>query len=576
LYKLSDNIERKFIEVVDVSDWEIETESGWEPITSTNKTIEYEIYRVILSNGLELLCADTHILMQEDYSEIFAVDSIGSLIRTKQGIANVVSVEKTGIFDNMYDLSVDSVEHTYYTNDILSHNSTTTVGFILWYSIFSEMKTVAILANKERTSREILSRYKLAYEHLPLWMQQGVLEWNKGTIELENGCKVIAASTSSSAIRGQSINLLYLDEFAFVPNNIADEFFASVYPTISSGTTSKIIISSTPNGMNHFYKICSEAKENRNGFKLLEITWRNVPGRDEKWEADQRSTLGEDKFLQEMEGEFLGSSGTLISTTGLKSLSFIPPLFSPIDGLDIYHEVEQDKNYVIIADTARGNGGDYSALVVIDIDEVPYKITAKYRNNTISPMMFPDIIVNVARLYNSAYLLIENNDAGGQVADTVLYELEYDNMFYTENIRGSTQLTQSGNRRRINGIRTDKRNKRLGCIALKSLVEGRKLLIQDFEIITELSTFIHKKDTYMADDGHNDDLVMCLVLFSWMSTQPFFKDLSNTDIRQKLFDEKIRQMEESMPPMPFTNESIAEAESRYIEDGVVWEIGVSM
>lgn len=488
----------------------------------------------------------------------------------------VVTLDKGLVQISLYDYQKDIVDACHNERKVAmkmtrqSGKTTTTVGYILWYILFNEMKTCALLANKERTAREILSRVKLAYENLPIWMQQGVVEWNKGSIDLENGSKVVAASTSSSAIRGTTINLLYLDEFAFVPNNIADEFFSAVYPTISSGTTSKIIISSTPNGMNHFYKICAEAKQGRNGFKLIEVDWRKVPGRDERWAADQRATLGEDKFLQEMEGEFLGSAGTLISTSALKSMSFVDSLKRILDGLDIYKEVEPKRNYVLVADTARGTGQDYSAFVVVDIDEVPYRIVAKYRNNVISPMLFPNIIVQAAKYYNDAFLLIENNDAGGQVADTILNDLDYDNMFHTEEVRGTTQLNQRFGS--ITGVRTTKKVKRLGCNALKSLVESHKLIIEDYDIINELATFILKRDTYQADDGCNDDLAMCLVLFSWMTTQSFFRDLTNTDIRQKLFDEKIRQLEDEMLPFPTNSEEIQEQEKYIIESGVAWEV----
>jgi hypothetical protein len=489
----------------------------------------------------------------------------------------VVTIDRGLVQISLYPYQKDIVESCHNERKVAmkmtrqSGKTTTTVGYILWYILFNEMKTCALLANKERTAREILSRVKLAYENLPIWMQQGVVEWNKGSIDLENGSKVVAASTSSSAIRGTTINLLYLDEFAFVPNNIADEFFSAVYPTISSGSTSKIIISSTPNGMNHFYKICTEAKQGRNGFKLIEVDWRKVPGRDERWAQDQRATLGEDKFLQEMEGEFLGSAGTLISTSALKSLSFVDCLKNILGGLQIYTEVQSKKNYVLVADTARGTGLDYSAFVVVDIDEVPYRIVAKYRNNVISPMLFPNIIVQAAKYYNDAFLLIENNDAGGQVADTILNDLDYDNMFYTEEVRGTTLLNQRMGA--ITGVRTTKKVKRLGCNALKSLVESHKLIIEDYDIINELATFILKRDTYQADDGCNDDLAMCLVLFSWMTTQPFFRDLTNTDIRQKLFDEKIKQMEEDMLPFPSNNEEAEKAEKYSVEDGIVWETG---
>lgn len=447
--------------------------------------------------------------------------------------------------------------------------TTTTMGYLLWFILFNEQKQVAILANKEATSKEILGRIKLAYENLPLWLQQGVVEWNKISIDLENGCKIIASSTSSSAIRGFTFALIYLDEFAFVPHNIADEFFTSVYPTISSGKTSKIIISSTPNGMNHFYKLCIESGTGymqngtkRNGFKLIEINWRQVPGRDQKWADEQRAILGENKFLQEMECEFLGSAGTLISNAALKSLAFVDSMKKMLDGLEIYEEVDPTHSYVLSADTARGTGKDYSAFTVIDVTQKPYKVVAKYRNNVISPMLFPNVIQQVGKHYNEAYLLIENNDLGAQVADILMHDLEYDNMFTSEeDKKGMTRVGQKLSKKL--GIKTTKTTKRIGCNALKSLIENQQLVVTDFNVIEELSTFVLKKNgSYEADDGANDDLVMCLVLFAWLTTQPFFRDLTDVDIRQRLFQEKIKQIEE-MFIMPASSNDLDEQEMTY-------------
>lgn len=447
--------------------------------------------------------------------------------------------------------------------------TTTTMGYLLWFILFNEQKQVAILANKEATSKEILGRIKLAYENLPLWLQQGVVEWNKISIDLENGCKIIASSTSSSAIRGFTFALIYLDEFAFVPHNIADEFFTSVYPTISSGKTSKIIISSTPNGMNHFYKLCIESGigymqngAKRNGFKLIEINWRQVPGRDQKWADEQRAILGENKFLQEMECEFLGSAGTLISNAALKSLAFVDSMKKMLDGLEIYEEADPTHSYVLSADTARGTGQDYSAFTVIDVTQKPYKVVAKYRNNVISPMLFPNVIQQVGKHYNDAYLLIENNDLGAQVADILMHDLEYDNMFTSEeDKKGMTRVGQKLTKKL--GIKTTKTTKRIGCNALKSLIENQQLVVTDFNVIEELSTFVLKKNgSYEADDGANDDLVMCLVLFAWLTTQPFFRDLTDVDIRQRLFQEKIKQIED-MFIMPASSNELDEQETTY-------------
>src|ERR1700747_2456084 len=279
--------------------------------------------------------------------------------------------------------------------------------------------------------------------------------------------------------------------------------------------------------------------------------------------------------------EFLGSSGTLISGEALKNMVFVQPESTFLNNsLHIFEQVVKDRVYVLVADVARGTGNDYSAFIVFDISEFPYKIAAKYRNNQISPIMFPDVIVQSAKYYNDAYLLIENNDAGGQVADTVLYDLEYDNLFYTVDIKGKTHLGQSNKisngmtvGKTTNGIRTTKKNKRLGCNALKALVENNKLIIQDYDIISELSTFILVRDSYQADDGCNDDLAMCLVLFSWMSTQPFFRDITGSDLRKKLFDDKIQQMEEDMPISATSSDAIEQSEKYIVEDGVVWEIG---
>ena len=464
----------------------------------------------------------------------------------------IVTIDRGFVSISLYDFQKKAITTFHDERQVIIKagrqvgKTTMVVGYLLWYILFNQDKTVAILANKAKTAREILSRIKLAYEALPLWIQQGVKTWNKGDIELENNCRVMADSTASTAIRGYSINLLYLDEFAFVPTNIAEEFFTSVYPTISSGKTSKILISSTPNGMNHFYRMWTDATNNQNGFKYFEANWRDVPGRDEAWAQDQRNALGEQKYLQEVECEFLGSSGTLISGTALKRMTFSEAIMRILDGMDIHEEVVKDHNYVLIADTARGNGLDASAFVVIDITQKPYKMVAKYKNTFISPLLFPNVIFQAAKYYNEAYLLIENNDSGGQVADILYHDLEYENMFFTEESRGDATISEL-NKTRTMGIRTTKRTKTIGCNSIKALIENYELVINDFEVIEEFSCFILKKNgTYAAEDGKHDDMVMCFVLFGWLATQPFFRDLTNVDVRKRLYEEEMRAIEQQL------------------------------
>ena len=451
--------------------------------------------------------------------------------------------------------------------------TTIIVGYILWYILFNQDKTVAILANKASTSREILARIKLAYEALPMWIQQGVKVWNKGDIELENGCRVLANSTASSAIRGFSISLLYLDEFAFVPSNIAEEFFTSVYPTISSGETSKILISSTPNGMNHFYRMWTEAVEKQNGFTHVEANWRQVPGRTQKWADDQRSVLGEQKFLQEMECEFMGSSGTMLSAAALKSLAFVKPIHMTETGIKLYAQPVKDHVYLAVADTSRGKGLDYSAISVIDVSEIPYKLVATYRDNNISPLVYPGVIKKLAEYYNQAYTLVEINDNGQQVVDSLFEDFEYENILSTVEMRGKMALTWGYGNKSQRGIRTTKSVKRLGCSILKNLIEQQKLLVQDFDTISEFSTFIAKGSSFEAEEGSHDDMVMCLVLFAWCTNQQFFADLSNVNIKGRLHEEQMRQIEEEqLPDFLAGHVDVDQGERRYVEDGAVWSI----
>lgn len=431
--------------------------------------------------------------------------------------------------------------------------TTTAAAIILHYILFNNHKEVALLANKGDAAREILERVKLSYESLPDWLQQGVVEWNKGNIELENGCKVLAAATSSSAIRGRSISLLYIDEAAFVEG--WEEFFASVFPTISSGQTTKILFTSTPNGLNHFYGICMGAQADRdskefNGYEYIEVPWQRVPGRDEKWRHETLSAMNFDmeKFAQEFECAWLGSSGTLISGACLKTLVAKTPIHSG-DGLNIYEDKIAGHQYVIVCDVSRGKGLDYSAFQLIDVTKMPYQQVCTFRSNMITPLDYAGVIFRTAKAFNNATVLVEINDIGAQVADSLHFDYEYEGIVYTEHAgargkRISTGFNKSGGTDR--GIRTTKTVKSVGCSMLKLLVEQRQLIINDNDTIFELSRFSKKGVSYEAEPGCTDDLVMGLVLFGWMSDQQYFRDLTDINTLMKLRDKTEEELESQL------------------------------
>lgn len=427
-----------------------------------------------------------------------------------------------------------------------SGKTTSATAFLLWYILFNEDKTVALLANKGDTAREILGRIQLAYEHLPKWLQQGVKEWNKGSFELENNSRIIASASNGDAIRGYSISLLFLDECAFIEN--FEEFFSSVFPTISSGASTKIIMVSTPNGLNHFYKFWEDAVHQRNDYNPIKVMWSDVPGRDEKWKESTLRAMSNnlEKFSQEHCCEFQGSSGTLISGWKLKELVHQGTLFDD-GGLKIYENPIPDHAYAIVADVSRGKGLDHSAFSVIDITSMPYKQVCVYRNNLVLPREYAEIMFGTAKQYNKAVVLIEINDLGQQVADILYNDLEYDGVIFTENAgRAGKRITFSGKTSDI-GIRTTKLTKATGCAILKILIESNQLIINDFDTIAELSRFSRKANSYMAENGFHDDLVMGLVIFGWLSDQQFFKELTNINTLSSLRDTEESQLIEMLP-----------------------------
>ncbi len=433
-----------------------------------------------------------------------------------------------------------------------SGKSTTIIAYLLHYCLFNATVSVAILANKAVTARDLLSRLQLAYEHLPDWLQQGVMTWNKGSLELENGSKILASSTSASAVRGGSYNIIFLDEFAYVPNNIAAQFLSSVYPTISSGKESKVMMVSTPNGMNMFYKIWNDAENGNNTYVPIEVHWSEVPGRDKAWQEETIKNIGEEQFQTEFDCSFLGSSNTLIHTQKLSALSHTAPITDNA-GLKVYEKPNPECAYVITVDVSRGINSDYSAFVVMDVSEIPYRQVAVYRDNEIKPMQFPLIIHKVAKAYNLAYVMIEVNDIGAQVADAMQFDMEYDNLIMTTQHGRNGQIAGGGfsGKKAQLGVRTTKALKKVGCSNLKTLMEDDKMVICDFDTIAELFSFVGKGQSWEGSDGNTDDLVMCLVLFAWLTDQTYFKELTDMDIRKKLWDEKQNLVDQDMAPFGF-------------------------
>jgi len=495
----------------------------------------------------------------------------------------IISINEGLTSFHMYEYQKDMVKsfkdnrYTIVTTARQAGKSTTTCAFILWYIIFHPDKTVALLANKGDTAREILGRVQLAYQHLPKWLQQGVVEWNKGSFVLENNSRVLAAATSASAIRGYTINLLFIDEAAFIEN--WDEFFTSVYPTISSGFDSKIILVSTPNGLNHFHATWANAEQGTNGYHPILVHWTSVPGRDENWKKDTLSGMNFDleKFDQEYNCEFLGSSGTLIAGWKLKELVAKAPVLQK-EGLTQFFQPEPNRVYMMVCDVSRGKGLDYSAFQLVDVTSMPYQQAAVYRNNNITPVDYADVIHRVAKAYNNASVLVEVNDIGEQVSHSLHYDFGYEHVLFTENAgRSGKRITAGfGGSNVDKGIRTTKIVKSVGCSILKLLIEQNQFIINEINTISELGTFSKKGISYEAEPGKHDDLVMCLVLFAWLSDQQYFKDYTNINTLNSLRDKTEDDMEQDMAPFGFVEsgrEDFFEDEyEKYVPDSWMWDI----
>ena len=416
-----------------------------------------------------------------------------------------------------------------------SGKSISSVAYLVWYAIFHPEKTIAILANKGATAREMLARATLMLENIPFFLQPGCKAVNKGSIEFSNNSRILAAATSGSSIRGLSVNLLFLDEFAFVEN--AAEFYSSTYPVVSSGKDTKVIITSTANGLGNIYhKLWEGAVQSTNEFKPFRIDWWDVPGRDDEWKRQTVSNTSELQFDQEFGNNFHGNGNTLISGNKLLGMKAKSPIYTQ-DAIKVYNRPETDHSYMMFVDVAKGRGQDYSTFNLVDISTRPFKQVAVYRDNNISPILFPDVIYKYAKTYNEAYVVVESNDQGAVVCNGLYYDLEYENVFVESMIKKNAI-----------GVEMTRKVKRIGCSNIKDLVERDQIEIVDADTIIEFSTFVAKGSSYEASDGNHDDLVMNFVLFGWFITNPMFNDMTDLNIKQLMYDEKIKQIEDELVP----------------------------
>lgn len=422
--------------------------------------------------------------------------------------------------------------------------STCVAAILLWYAIFNEEYKIAILAHKGDQAREILGRLQLMYEELPWWMQPGVSTWNKGNIILGNRSEIFTAATTGSGVRGRSINLMYLDEFAFVENDV--EFYTGTYPVVTAGKTTKIFITSTPNGMNLFYKLWTDALSKKNEYVTDEAHWYEHPRRDEKWKEEQLRNMSERQFSQEFLTEFLGSSDTLISGAKLQQLTYVDPIRLVGENRDfrIYEEPQEGHSYVITVDVSEGIGKDYSVVSVIDATTVPFKQVAMLRSNIIDPLLLAKLVYRIGTDYLEAVVIVETNSVGKQVVDALWFDYEYENMLISKTHQSENKI--AGGRQQEVGVRTTRRTKRLGCSSLKSLIESDQLIIQDFDTVSELSSFIMHGSSFEAEKGKTDDIVMTLVLFAWFSSQPYFQDMVDVNIRMMVRDNLLHQEENNV------------------------------
>lgn len=486
----------------------------------------------------------------------------------------IVHVDHGVIPFDLYDYQVDLVENYLEKERFVVikcprqvGKSLTTGAYALWNVLFRPSITIAVLAQKADKARDYLRTVKAMYEYIPKWMQQGLVEWNKGSIELENGSRIVAESTGPNAVRGYSASMIIMDEFAHVPNNVAKDFFFSVYPTISSGKTTKVFIISTPKGIgNMFHKFWKDAEEGRNEYKPFSIVWQDVPGRDAAWERNERQQLGDRGFAQEHETAFLGSSDTLIDANKLESMTWTDAL-KEVEDIRIFKEPIEGASYVLTVDTSEGGGKDYHAISVFDVSKAPYEQVAVYRQNDISHLMLPEIIQKIALKYNGAYVLIEQNSTGTEVSNVLYYDLSYTNVFkiVSKGRKGQTLTLSYGGKNFQLGLKTTTSSKKAGCASLKALIENDGLIIHDIITINELMSFVFNGKSYAAQGDMNDDMCMTLVLFAWATNQDYFKDLVHSGLRSDVMKQAIENMQTTLTPLHHFDGTKEDDESSFVD-----------
>ena len=480
-----------------------------------------------------------------------------------ENYVKIISLDEGLINFKLYDYQRDLIDHFDENRFSVvlacrqSGKSITACAFLLWYLLFQPEQTIAILANKGAIAREMLTRITTMLEHIPFFLQPGTKVLNRGSIEFENESRIIASATGANSIRGLSVNLLYLDEFAFVEN--AEQFYTSTYPVVTSGGQSKVIITSTANGIgNMYHKLYEGAVQEKNEYKDFKVHWRDVPGRDDEWKAMTIANTSELQFEQEFGNSFLGTGNTLINANTLLGLQGHDPVYHKQNAY-LYEEPIKDHTYIMTVDTAKGRGQDYSTFSIIDISENHFRQVGIYRDNMISPLLFPDIIHRFAKMYNNALVIIENNDQGQIVCNQLFYDIEYENVFTSSSVKASGI-----------GVTMTKKTKQIGCSTLKELMEENKLRIIDRFTINEFLTFVSKGQSWEADGGNHDDLVMNLVLFAWFITTPFFQSLTDLELKKMLYDEQQQLIEDELTPAGiFNNEDQPEV---YVEGGDVWTV----
>ena len=489
-----------------------------------------------------------------------AADPIYFIIRWM----NVLHVDHGIVPFDLYDYQKNLIDHF---NDnrfsvVLasrqSGKSITAVGYLLWYALFHPAKPIAIAANKGDTAREMLERLMTALEGIPFFLQNGCVEYNKGSIIFENKSKIVAGSTSSSSIRGKAVALLYLDEFAFVEN--AETFYTATYPVITSGKTTKVIITSTANGIgNQFYNIWQKAITDKSEYAPFRVDWFDVPGRDEAWKKQTIENTSEVQFAQEFSNDFLGTGNTLINANAIMGLVDYDPIYLN-NNVRLYKEPIPEHEYVMTVDVAKGRGQDYSAFSIIDVTTRPFEVVGTLYDNMISPLLLPTVIERYAKMYNNAYVVVESNDQGSLVCNILYQDIEYENMYV------SSTVDKNGI-----GVEMNKKIKRLGCSNIKDLIEEKKLLCHDKNTIQELMTFVAKGTSYEADGNAHDDLVMTLVIFGWFSTNPIFAEMTNKEIKHLLYEERMQAIEAELTPFGIIYDHQPE-ETLVDGGGQLWEI----